>query len=114
MISPDDYLLLREASMESLHKTRFTLKQDDLFWDVDFFSVDKGSPFYLVMAEVEMPEGTPWQPTIHPLLEGFDVAWVPPGDKRFFNRHLSDPCLVSQLLEEFIHESKTTPKLTNS
>jgi CYTH domain-containing protein len=110
-ISASDYRQLRPTATHHVHKTRIKLEHQGLHWDVDFFQQDLGDPVYLLMAEVEMPEGTPWYPEVHPLLLPYMVGWVTPGDERFFNSGLHDPLIVTQHLQDFRREKIDPTKL---
>ncbi|PZR93482.1 MAG: hypothetical protein DI537_10190 [Stutzerimonas stutzeri] len=92
-ISETDFDRLWPLSGNRLSKTRFSFDLDG-HWDVDLFG-DLHAP-YFVMAEVELPEGTP-EPPIADFLAPDLIAAVG-KDPAFSSHRLSDEQYARQLL----------------
>lgn len=90
-LSQADYNKLITIARGTIVKTRITVPVGDLKWEVDFFHDEYNANLYLVMAEVEMPEGVDAPAEIPSFITDHLLYAVDREDRRFDNANLSDP-----------------------
>jgi len=90
-LSQADYNRLITVARNTIVKTRITVPDGDLNWEVDFFHDEYNNNLYLVMAEVEMAEGVEAPDTIPAFITDNLLYAVDREDRRFDNSNLSDP-----------------------
>ncbi len=83
-----EYDALYAYTSNELIKTRVTVPQGNIVWDIDFPHWKHGRHFFI--AEVEMPEDMESPNCILPILQKNIVYAVPRSDRRFTARRLSD------------------------
>jgi CYTH domain-containing protein len=93
-IARADYEKLTQAAKGGIRKTRVTIPEGDLKWEVDFFHDEENANLYLVMAEVELPEGVDAPETVPQYITDNLLHLVGREDRRFDNSNLSDPYAV--------------------
>lgn len=97
-ISAADFTKLWSVSKSTIYKTRVRVNTDAGCWEVDFFKAPSTDAIYLVMAEIELPEGVA-DPEIIPTFIKRNLLYrVPVSDNRFSNRCLSDVDRVRHLV----------------
>lgn len=77
-------------------------------WEVDFFRMANRKGFYLVMAEVELPQGVEKPNLLPAFIQSNLLHEVTFGDKRFNSKNLTKPAVVAELLEQ-IRNGKLQP-----
>lgn len=82
-----------------LKKTRYCIENNGVTWELDLFYNDDG--LYLVMAEVEMPEGGQRPSSVPTFLNKYILYEVPLTDLRFSNTKLSDIEHVNRIYSSF-------------
>jgi CYTH domain-containing protein len=93
-IEKSDFDKLAVASSGRISKTRVTIPDGNLNWEVDFFHDEINANLYLVMAEVELPEGVDAPATVPAFVADNLLYLVERDDLRFVNSNLSDPNAV--------------------
>lgn len=91
-ISEDNFEDLFSQNLRDLTKNRYYAPDNaasDHDWSVDFILDDNGEP-YLLLAEVEMPDGMEDPKYIPDLITPYIAYRVPKGDKNFSNSMLCD------------------------
>jgi CYTH domain-containing protein len=89
-ITRPDFDRLVKGTSKRILKTRITVPVDDLKWEVDFFHDEVNVNLYLVMAEVELPEGVDAPATVPAFVTDNLLYFVERDDFRFTNSNLSD------------------------
>lgn len=101
-VSEDDFEDLFSQNLRNLTKNRHYAPDNhtsDHDWSVDFMLDDNDTP-YLVLAEVEMPEGMDDPDYIPELIKPYVRYCVPKGDKNFSNSVLCDQQYARKMLEQ--------------
>ena len=83
-----------------MYKSRVKVPVGDLVWEVDFMHTSDGHETYLVMAEVEMPDGQTDPGELPGFISERLLYAVPKGDMRFVNSRLTQPNVVKKLIRE--------------
>ena len=90
-----------------INKVRVAIADENFYtWEVDFFIDQATKEYYLVMAEVELPEGMEMPPSVPPFIADNLLYLVPPTDMRFMNTQLVQPKLVKKTLEDLRNGNK--------
>lgn len=89
-----------------INKVRVKVPYGDFIWEIDFFMEEATGLCYLVMAEVEMPDGMEMPDAIPALVADYLLYLVPRTDKRFFNTQLVQPALVRKTIKDLKDGSK--------
>jgi CYTH domain-containing protein len=89
-LSQSDFDNLFPIAQRKIVKTRITVPEGDLNWEVDFFHDEYNNNLYLIMAEVELPEGVDAPSTIPSFITDHLLYAVERNDRRFDNANLSD------------------------
>lgn len=105
-ISKRDFALLWTKVDRVINKVRVVVPHDDLVWEIDFFFEPNNEDMFLVMAEVEMPEGMDAPEVIPDFISDHLLYSVPRNDKRFYNSHLVQPNLVRKTIKDLKDGSK--------
>lgn len=98
-IDKRDFDDLWNIAVNKLEKIRYLVKDQKVYWEMDFFKDYRGET-YMAVAEIEMPEGQ-LEPTSLPnvvknnLLHKVDLV-----DTRFANKLLGDARYACELLKE--------------
>jgi CYTH domain-containing protein len=90
-ISSDDYDALFSVSRNQIVKTRIEVDNNGEKWEIDFFYDTLNSNLYLIMAEIEMPDGQDAPNSLPDFISDNLLYAVPRDDRRFDNSNLSDP-----------------------
>lgn len=88
-------------SKQTVEKFRYTYVDDDnedIVWDVDFFT--EQDEVYFVMAECEMPEGMEKPPSLPEFIRKYKIHCVARDDNRFTSKKLGTPAHARLLLAE--------------
>jgi len=93
-----EYDALYAYTSNELIKTRVTVPQGNIVWDIDFPHWRHGRHFFI--AEAEMPETMDSPNCILPCLQTHIVYAVPRSDRRFTARRLSDEKHAISLAKE--------------
>jgi CYTH domain-containing protein len=100
-IPQDDFDALWTDVNKVINKLRVKVMGDDGYtWEVDFFIDQATREFYLVMAEVELPDGMEMPPSVPSFIADNLLYLVPKTDLRFMNTQLVQPKLVKKTLED--------------
>lgn len=105
-ISLEDFNTLWVKVGKVINKVRVEVPHGDFVWEVDFFIEEASREYYLVMAEVEMPDGMEMPDTIPAFITDHLLYLVPRTDKRFFNTQLVQPALVRKTIKDLKDGSK--------
>jgi CYTH domain-containing protein len=89
-LSQADFDRLFPIARNQIEKTRISVPEGDLMWEVDFFHDSYNNNLYLVMAEVELPEGVEAPATLPAYITDNLLYAVERSDRRFDNANLSD------------------------
>tara|TARA_Y100000034_G_scaffold38278_1_gene47005 strand:+ start:25307 stop:25858 length:552 start_codon:yes stop_codon:yes gene_type:complete len=103
-LSEDDFNALWPKVHQSLAKTRYKIKEDDLCWEIDIFHGEKGNYFW--MAEIELPGKQEWPPFVPNYIEKHLLYKVPLTDHRFSSRKLSDKTYANNLFDQIVKEQE--------
>jgi CYTH domain-containing protein len=106
-LSQADYDRLITVARDTIVKTRITVPDGDLNWEVDFFHDEYNANLYLVMAEVEMPEGVAVPSSIPAFITDHLLYAVDREDRRFDNANLSDPAAVRATVDYILKKKNT-------
>lgn len=101
-ISEDDFEVLYAQRLRDLSKNRYYAPDNhtsDHDWSVDYI-LDDADSAYLVLAEVEMPDGMEDPDYIPDLIKPYIAYRVPKGDKNFSNSALCDQNHARAMLEQ--------------
>lgn len=90
-IALEDFEKLLSVSRNQIVKTRIEVDNNGEVWEVDFFYDTLNSNLYLIMAEIEMPEGQEEPNSLPNFISDNLLYAVPRDDRRFDNSNLSDP-----------------------
>lgn len=93
-ISSDDYEALFSVSRDQIVKTRVEVDNNGEKWEIDFFYDTLNANLYLIMAEIEMPDGQDAPNSLPDFISDNLLYAVPRDDRRFDNSNLSDPNAV--------------------
>lgn len=104
-LSDADWERLFPVAQRKIVKTRISVPVGDLTWEVDFFHDEYNANLYLVMAEVELPEGVDAPDEIPAFVSTNLLYAVERDDRRFDNANLSDPDAVRATVA-YIHKQK--------
>jgi CYTH domain-containing protein len=103
-VDAQDYELARSGAASELFKIRYKIPVDGGDWDVDFLMTgrpEEGGQVYFVMAELELPEGAPWE--LLDILKPYLVLQVPYEDSTYFtNRKLCDVGYAREVTERYL------------
>jgi CYTH domain-containing protein len=100
IISYDDFSRLWTQVGKIITKWRVVIPTYADTWEVDFFRAANTDKPYLVMAEVELPEGKVGPDSLPDFISNNLLHAVEYGDKRFDSKELSKPLLVAGLIEK--------------
>lgn len=100
-ISPDDFKALWTQVHKVINKTRVAVSVGEYMWEVDFFIDQATRDYYLVMAEVELPDGLDMPDQIPDFITDNLLYLVPQTDLRFTNTRLGQPQIVKKILKDF-------------
>ena len=92
-ISESDFNHLWIKITKMITKTRIKVPHGDYIWEVDFIKTPINE-CYLVMVEVEMPDGITDPGVLPPFVADNLLFAVPPDDLRFANTQLTVPNVV--------------------
>jgi CYTH domain-containing protein len=107
-LSQSDFDNLFPIAQRQIVKTRITVPEGDLNWEVDFFHDEYNNNLYLVMAEVELPEGVDAPDTIPAFITDHLLHVVDRDDRRFDNANLSDPASVRANVAYLVKQQEVT------
>jgi CYTH domain-containing protein len=93
-----------------LSKTRYVISDHDYKWEIDFFFNRSSQSRYLIMAEVEMPEGDK-KPSVIPSFISDNLLYAVPhhNNSTYSSKKLSDPVYATktyQHLLDLLNEGK--------
>lgn len=97
-ISKIDFDKLWSVKKETIRKTRVNVSAGKYLWEVDFFTDSKTKRDYLVMAEVELPEGLEGPDFLPDFIQDNLLYEVPKNDKRFMNKNLTNAEEIRMLI----------------
>jgi hypothetical protein len=97
-IGDEDYRLLKKTCAVRVSKTRVSLKDGDVVWDVDFLRDPKTKEIYFVRAEAEMPPDMDAPRRVHPAIAGL-VLFNGGRTGGMGNRRLADREAAEKLLK---------------
>lgn len=100
-ISKEDFEKLWTKVNKVIVKDRVIVPDGYLNWEVDFFKAMDDGRTFLVMAEIEMPEGMIAPGSVPSYIKDNLVYEVAADDKRFINAKLSSPKVIEKLVKEF-------------
>jgi CYTH domain-containing protein len=103
-LSQADYNRLIMVARNKIVKTRISVPEGDLTWEVDFFHDFYNANLYLIMAEVELPEGVDTPETIPAYITDNLLYAVERHDRRFDNANLSDADAVRATVAHIKYE----------
>lgn len=101
-----DFRLLWVKVDRVINKVRVVVPHDDLVWEIDFLFEENNQDIYLVMAEVELPDGVEEPSTVPSFISDNLLYMVPRNDYRFFNTRLVQPELVRKTIKDLKDGSK--------
>jgi CYTH domain-containing protein len=103
-ISAHDYDALFSVSRNQITKTRIEVENNGEKWEIDFFYDTLNHNLYLIMAEIEMPDGQDVPNTMPDFILDNLLYAVPRDDRRFDNSNLSDPQGVRATISHLVKE----------
>jgi CYTH domain-containing protein len=105
-ITTEDFNALWVKVDRVINKVRIAVPHNDLTWEVDFLYEESNQQIYIVMAEVELPDGVEEPDEVPAFVKDHLVYFVPRHDRRFFNTQLVQPQLVKTTVKELKDGSK--------
>jgi len=98
-IDKRDFDDLWSIAVNKLEKIRYIIKDNKMYWDVDFFKDYRGET-YMGVAEIELPEYQVEPESLPPFVKNNLIYKVDFNDTRFSNKLLGDARYACELLKE--------------